>query len=155
MSYWANEWVTSCTNDPMIQWTKSVCWVYMHVSPNDDVVGEPVSECDKLHRICQVGFAGAWHWPSSGRSDAYCDVFYVCACVCARVNGGLVLVYMMEVCLICVICVNKVLSVMAELAPFSPPAWERATEHRTDRTSGRPYVFATHSWSRVHKVNCN
>ena len=39
--------------------------------------------CDKLDRFCQVGFAGAWHWPASGRSDAYCDVFYVCACVCA------------------------------------------------------------------------
>ena len=50
---------------------------------------------------------------------------------------------------------NKVLSVMAELAPFSPPAWERAAEHRTARTSGKPYVFATHSWSRVHNVNCD
>ena len=39
--------------------------------------------CDKLDRICQVGFAGAWHWLASGHSDAYCDVFDVCACVCA------------------------------------------------------------------------
>ena len=30
--------------------------------------------CDKLDRICQVGFVGAWHWPASGRGDAYCDV---------------------------------------------------------------------------------
>ena len=52
-------------------------------------------------------------------------------------------------------CCNKACSVMAELAPFSPPAWERAAEHRTARTSGGPYVFATQSWSRVHKVNCD
>ena len=39
--------------------------------------------CDKLDRICQVGFAGAWHWLASGHSDAYYDVFDVCACVCA------------------------------------------------------------------------
>ena len=62
--------------------------------------------CDKLDRICQVGFAGAWHWPASGHSDAYCDVFDVCECVYARVNGGPDLVCVMEACLICVICVN-------------------------------------------------
>ena len=62
--------------------------------------------CDKLDRTCQVGFAGAWHWPVSGRSDAYCDVFYVCACVCARVNGSPDIVCVMEACLICGICVN-------------------------------------------------
>ena len=39
--------------------------------------------CDKLDRICQVGFVSAWHWLASGNSDAYCDVFDVCACVCA------------------------------------------------------------------------
>ena len=39
--------------------------------------------CDKLDIICQVGFAGAWHWLVSGHSDANCDVFDVCACVCA------------------------------------------------------------------------
>ena len=50
---------------------------------------------------------------------------------------------------------NKARSVMAEDAPFSPPAWERATEHRTAPTSGGPYVFATQSWSRVHIVNCD
>ena len=50
---------------------------------------------------------------------------------------------------------NKARSVMAEHAPFSPPAWERATEHRTVPTSGGPYVFATQSRSRVHIVNCD
>ena len=35
---------------------------------------------------------------------------------------------------------NKARSVMAELAPFSPPAWERATEHRTAPTSGGAYA---------------
>ena len=40
-------------------------------------------KCDKLDRICQVGFAGAWHWPASGNCDAYCDMFDACACVCA------------------------------------------------------------------------
>ena len=53
-----------------------------------------------------MGFAGAWHWPASGRSDAYCDVFDVCACVCARVNGGPDIVCVMEACSICGICVN-------------------------------------------------
>ena len=62
--------------------------------------------CDKLDRICQVGFAGPWHWPASDRSDAYCDVFDVCACVCARVNGVPDLVCVMEACLIRVICVD-------------------------------------------------
>ena len=61
---------------------------------------------DKLDRICQVGFASAWHWPASGHGDAYCDVFYVCACVCAYVNGGPDLVCVMEACLIRVICVD-------------------------------------------------
>ena len=50
---------------------------------------------------------------------------------------------------------NKTRSVMTELTPFLPPGWERATEHRTARTSGGPYVFATQSWSRVHIVNCD
>ena len=50
---------------------------------------------------------------------------------------------------------NKTRSVMAEHAPFSPPAWERATEHRTAPTSGGPYVLATQSRSRVHIVNCD
>ena len=52
------------------------------------------------------GFADAWHWPVSGRGDAYCDMFDVHACVCARVNGGPDLVCVMEACLIHVICVN-------------------------------------------------
>ena len=42
---------------------------------------EERGECDKLDRICQVGFAGAWHWPASGHSDACCDVF-LCVCMC-------------------------------------------------------------------------
>ena len=63
-------------------------------------------KCDKLDRICQVGFADAWHWPVSGRGDAYFDMFDVYACVCARVNGGPDLVCVMEACLIRVICVN-------------------------------------------------
>ena len=66
----------------------------------------PHYSCDKLDRICQVGFAGAWHWPASGRGDAYCDVFDVCACVWARVNGGPDIACVMEACLICVTCVN-------------------------------------------------
>ena len=41
--------------------------------------------CDKLDWICQVGFPGDCRWPATGDSDAYCDVFYVCACVCVRV----------------------------------------------------------------------
>ena len=50
---------------------------------------------------------------------------------------------------------NTARSVMAELAPFSPPAWERATEHRTVRTSGGPFVVAAQSRSQVHIVNCD
>ena len=53
-----------------------------------------------------MGFAGAWHWLASGHSDAYCDVFYVCECVCARVNGGPDLVCVMGACFISVICVD-------------------------------------------------
>ena len=41
--------------------------------------------CDKLDWICQVRFPGACRWPATGDNDAYCDVFYVCACVCVRV----------------------------------------------------------------------
>ena len=61
---------------------------------------------DKLDRICQVGFADAWHWPVSGRGDAYCDMFDVYACVWARVNGGPDLVCVMEACLVRVNCVD-------------------------------------------------
>ena len=41
--------------------------------------------CDKLDWICQAGFPGACRWPATGDSDAYCDVFYVCVCVCVSV----------------------------------------------------------------------
>ena len=61
--------------------------------------------CDKLDRICQVGFVGAWHWPVSGRVDAYCDVFMYVH-VCTRVNSVPDLVCVMEACLIRVICVS-------------------------------------------------
>ena len=53
-----------------------------------------------------MGLSGAWHWPASGDGDAYCDMFDVYACVCARVNGGPDLVCVMEACLIRAICVN-------------------------------------------------
>ena len=52
-----------------------------------------------------------------------------------------------------VVWLNKAHSVMADLAPFSPPAWERAAEHRTARTSGGPFVFAAQSRSQVHIIN--
>ena len=34
---------------------------------------------------------------------------------------------------------------MSELAPFSPPAWEKAVEHRTSRTSSGPYICIVYS----------
>ena len=63
-------------------------------------------ECDKLDWFCQVGLAGVCHWPVSDRDDAYCDMFDMYVCVCARGNGGPDLVCVTEACLIRVICVN-------------------------------------------------
>ena len=80
-------------------------WVVLFCMSNASKIIETNVLCDKLDRICHVGFAGAWHWLASGRSDAYCDVFYVCAWVCA-VWMVVRTMCVMEACLIHVICVN-------------------------------------------------